>query len=140
VSRSADLFLGIIAVATLLIALIQVGVIVAAGLVARRVARLADQVEREIRPILDQVTAISRDASRATALAAGQVERVDQLFADLARRVDATVAAVQEGLVGSAREGRAIVMAFKAAFNAIRDLRETRARQRRGEDEDALFI
>lgn len=139
-SHSADLFLGVIALATLVIALVQVGVIVAAGLAARRIGRLADQVERELRPIMEQVASISRDASRATALATSQVERVDQLFADVARRVDATFAAVQEGLAGSAREGRAVLLAFKAAFGAIRDLRQTRARQGRGEDEDALFI
>lgn len=139
-SQSAEIFLGIIAVATIVMALVQVGVIIAAGLLARRVGRLADQVERELKPIFDHVQSISRDASRAAALAANQVERADQMFADLARRVDATLASLQQTLTGPAREGRALKTAFKAAFAAIREVRENRARRGRGEDEDALFI
>lgn len=139
-SQSADTFLAIIAVATIVMALVQIGVIVAAGLLARRVGRLADQVERELKPIFDHVQAISREASRAATLAANQVERADQLFADVARRVDATLTTLQESITGPAREGRAIVAAIRAAFAAIREMRETRARQGRGEDEDALFI
>lgn len=139
-THSAEISLVVIAVATLVTALVQVGFIVAAGLLARRVERLANQVERDLKPILDHVNAIARDASHASALAAAQVERVDQVFADLAKRVDATLNALQQSLAGSVREGRALVTAFKAAFAAIRDLREARARQGRGEDEDALFI
>lgn len=139
-SHSAEIFLGIVAVATLVMALVQVGLIIAAGLAARRLARLADQVERELRPIFEHVNSISRDASRAAALAANQVERADQLFADLAKRLDAALNALQQGITTPAREGRALMTAFKAAFAAIRDLRENRARQGRGEDEDALFI
>ena len=139
-SHSGEILLGIIAVATLVMALVQVGVVVVAGLLARRVGRLADQVERELKPIFDHVQSISRDASRAAALAANQVERADQMFADLAKRVDASLNALQQSITGPAREGRAIVSGFKAAFAAIREMREARARQGRGEDEDALFI
>lgn len=139
-SASAEMFLGIIAVATLVMALVQVGVIIAAGLLARRVGRLADQIERELKPIFDHVHSISRDASRAASLAATQVERADQMFADIARRVDDTLNSLQHTLTGPAREGRAIVSALKAALGAIRDLREARARQGRSEDDDALFI
>ena len=39
-----DVFLGVIAVATLAIAIAQVGVIIAAGLMARRVGRMVDQL------------------------------------------------------------------------------------------------
>ena len=42
---------------------------------------------------------------------------------------------------GPAREGRALFSAFRAAVQAIRDLRrDGRMRQGRGDDEDALFI
>lgn len=140
-SDRTELFLGIIAVATLVIAAVQVALIVAAGVLARRLGRLADQVEREIRPIFAHVNAIGRDAARAAALATAQVERADKLFADIAARVEQTLASVQTSLGAPAREGRALVSAFRAAFQAIRDLRQNaRARQGRGDDEDALFI
>jgi len=108
VSGSAQVFLAIIAVATLVMALVQVALICAAGLLARRIGRLADEVEREIKPIFAHLNSIGRDASRAAALAAAQVERADQLFADLAARVEQAMAGVQHSLGAPAREGRAV--------------------------------
>jgi hypothetical protein len=140
VNGRTELFLAIIAAATFLIALVQVAVMVAAGLLARRVGRLADEVERELRPVFASVNAIARDASRAAALATAQVERADRLFADLAGRVEQAAAGFQASLGAPAREGRAFVRAFKAAVQAFRDMRAERARQNRSDEEDALFI
>jgi hypothetical protein len=135
-----DVFLGVIAVATLAIAVAQIGVIVAAGMMARRVGRMVDQIEREVKPLFGHLNAIGSDASRAVALATAQVERADKLFADLASRVEQTVSVVQDSIGGPAREGRAMLGAFRAALQAIRELRNGRGRQGRGDDEDALFI
>ena len=137
----SEVFLGVIAIATLALAIVQVGVCVVAGLAVRRVTRLIATVEAELRPVIGHVNAIARDASRATALATAQVERADQLFADVAQRVEQALNDMQASLGRPAREGRALFTAFKAAFQAIRDLRQQgRGRQGRGEDEDALFI
>jgi hypothetical protein len=133
------IFLGVIAVATVAMAVVQVGVIVAAGRLARRVERLADQVERELTPLFTHVNAIGRDASRAMALATAQVERADKLFGDLAAKIDQTVAMLQSNLVAPAREGRALLAALRAVLGAIRGAR-ARARQAGADDEDALFI
>lgn len=140
-SAWGDVFLGVIAVATLAMAIVQIAVVVAAGRLARRIDTLAEQFEREVRPLFSHLNAIGRDASRAAALATAQVERADQLFADVAARIDQTLNSVQTSIVAPAREARALITAFRAAFQAIRDLRRSsRARQGRGEDEDALFI
>ncbi len=137
----SEVFLGVIAIATLALAIVQVGVCVVAGLAVRRVTKLIATVETELRPMIGHVNAIARDASRATALATAQVERADQLFADVAQRVEQALNDVQASLGRPAREGRALFTAFKAAFQAIRDMRQHgRSRQGRGEDEDALFI
>jgi hypothetical protein len=141
VSTWANVFLGIIAVATLTIAIVQIGVVVAAGRLARRIDTLAEQFERDVKPLFGHLDAIGRDVSRAAALATAQVERADQLFADVALRVEQGLNNVQSTLGAPAREGRALFSAFKAAVQAIRDLRrDARSRQGRGEDEDALFI
>jgi len=141
VSTWADIFLGIIAVATLAIAIVQIGVIVAAGRLARRVETLAEQLERDVKPLFGHLNAIGRDASRAAALATAQVERADKLFADVAQRIELAMNNVQGTLGAPAREARAILSAFRAALQAIRDMRQDRgSRQRRSEDEDALFI
>jgi len=141
VSRSSEIFLGVIAISTLLVAIVQVGVVVAAGVALRRLGRLVDTVEQEIKPIFGHVNTIARDASRAAALATAQVERADKLFSDVAVRVDEALNAVQASIGAPAREGRALLSAFRAAFQALRELRQNgRRRQARAEEEDALFI
>ena len=134
-------FLGVIAAATLTIAVAQIAVLVAAGRLARRVDALADQFERDVKPLVGHLDAIGREASRAAALATTQVERADQLFADVAMRVDQALNSLQTSLGAPVREGRALVSAFKAAFQALREIRRhARAGQTRAEEEDALFI
>ena len=80
----AEVFLGVIAVATLAMAIVQVGVLVAAGRLARRVGRLLDQLEAR-----DEAVVRPSERHRPRRVAGGgarhaQVERVDRLFTDLA--------------------------------------------------------
>ena len=135
-----DIFLGVIAVATLITSIIQVGVLVAAGRLAMRLMRLVDRIEREVKPLIGHLDAIGRDAARATSLAAAQVERADGLFADLAQRIESTMDTVQAAAGMPAREGAAILAGFRAALSTLRSMRGTRSRRARGDDEDALFI
>jgi hypothetical protein len=137
----SDVFLGIIAVATLAMAITQIAVIVAAGRLARRVERLADQLEQEVKPLFVHLNAIGRDAARAATLATQQVERADRVFADLAMRLETALDNAQTAIGKPVREGRALLSAFRAAIKALRDVRPgARGRSRRGEDDDALFI
>jgi len=136
-----DVFLGIIALATLSIAVTQIVVIVAAGRAARRLSQIADQFEREVKPLFAHLNAIGRDAARAAQLATAQVERADKLFGDVAVRVEQTLNTVQSSIGGPAREARALLSAFRAAFRAVRELRRNgRGRRGRSDDEDVLFI
>jgi len=136
-----DVFLGVIAAATLLIAIGQIAIMVAAGRMARRLEQVVEQFERDVKPLFGHLNAIGRDASRAAALAAAQVERADRLFTEIAARVDYTLNTVQATISGPVREGRALMSAFRAAMHVIRELRRSgHGRQGRGDDEDALFI
>ena len=81
----SEIFLGVIAVATLAMAIVLVGVLVAASRLARRVGRILDQLELELKPLFVHLNAIGRDASRAAALATAQVERVDRVFTEHAK-------------------------------------------------------
>lgn len=137
---SAQVFLGVIALAALVIAIVQVGLILTVGRLAARVDRLATQVQTDIKPMLANVTQVSENAARASALAVAQVERADRLFEDVSRRVDETTRIVQSAIIAPAREGRAVVTAVRTAVSAFRELRAARARSMRQEDEDALFI
>ena len=139
-SAWSQVFLGTIAVATLAMAVAQVGVLIAAALLTRRVGRLLDQVERELKPAFGHANAIAKDASRAVALATAQVERADQLLGGLAQQIETTLVNVQASLGVPAREGRAILSALRAALDALREARRNPRTRRRGDDEDALFI
>ena len=132
-------FLGIIAVATLATAIVQIGLLVAAGLLARRVGRFVDEVEREVRPIIGHLNSVSRDASRAAAIAVSQVERVDALVSDVAEKIDQTITTIHSAIVTPAREGRAWIIGFQAVMAAIREFKNP-SRTRTRDEDDGLFI
>ena len=138
-------FLGVIAVSTLVMALIQVGAIVYSARLARRIEVLLGKLEQDIQPMLERVTEISTEAARMSALATQQVERVDQLFAELQDRTTHVMAVVQQAIVTPAREGAAFFSALRSTFAALRGLRPNgngrQERPPRGvEEDDALFI
>jgi hypothetical protein len=136
----SDAFLGVIAAATLVMALIQVGAIIFAARLARQVQQLMASMQTEIRPLVARATAVADEASRTASLATAQAEKIDRLVTDLSCRVEDTAAVIQEAIVIPAREALAIVAAVKAGLGALRALRDLRPRPGRAEDEDALFI
>ena len=137
----AEVFLGVIALATFTMAAIQVGIIVYGLGVARRVNRLLSQVEREMKPLAESVNAIARDAARISSLATGQVERVDRLATELSARIDQTATTVQDAILKPLRDGAAIMSGVKAAIEVLRELTHRSGVNRaRAEDEDTLFI
>jgi hypothetical protein len=136
-----QVFLGVIAVATLVMAIVQLSVIIYGWMLARKVARIVAEIERETASMMESLNAMARDASRATALAAVQVERVDQLFAELSLRVEQTAATVQKVIIAPLREGTAVMAGIKAALGVLKDLtKRSGTSGARSEDEDALFI
>src|SRR5581483_938272 len=104
-------FLGIIALSTLMMAVIQVGAIIYSARLARRIETLLGRLENDIKPMLDRLTTISTEAARMSALATAQVERVDQLFADVQQRTEQIMTVVQQAIVTPAREGAALFSA-----------------------------
>ena len=139
-----DIFLGVIAVATLITSVLQVGVLVAAGRLVRQLMRVIDRFEREVKPLFAHLDSIGRDAARAASLATAQVERVDGLFADFTQRVESTMDSVQSAMGRPARESAALLAGFRAAYNTLRGMRGNggrgRGRRARTDDDDALFI
>jgi len=141
VSFWAEVFLGVIALATFTMAAIQVGVLVYGMSVARRVNQLLTQVEQELKPLAASVNTIARDAARISSLAAGQVERVDRLVTELTNRIEQTATTVQDAILKPLREGAAIMSGVKAVIDVFRELTgRAGANRTRAEDEDALFI
>lgn len=149
-----QVFLGMIAVATLVMALIQVGAIIAAARVARQAQealgkaqqaittaqRTITSVQEDLKPLIAKANALADEASQTAALAKAQVGKVDRLVTDLSRRVDETTSIVQQAIIAPAREGLAVVAALKAGLAALRAGAEWRRRSNRAEEEDPLFI
>jgi hypothetical protein len=138
VSTWATVFLGIIAMATLVTAILQVVLLVAAAQLVRRVGRFVDIIEQDVRPIIASVSSIARDASRVASLAAAQVERADQVLSNAVHRVEELLAHVQGVITSTLREGNALMIGIRAVMAAIRAFQGRR--RRRGEDDEALFI
>ena len=142
-SAWADVFLGVIAVATLVMAVVQVLVISQAARLGQQVERLARQVEEEIRPLLANLAAVSRDATLASSRALAHIERVDRLVADVIVRVDETATIIHQVITAPVREGRAVLSVAAAAIAAFRAFTgggRQAPRQPRVDDEDPLFI
>src|SRR5687768_9084470 len=127
-------------------AVVQVGAIVAGLRVARRVERIAIDLETGVKPLLTNLTSLSAEASRATAIAAAQVERIDQAFSELTKRVENTMAAAQRFVAGPARDGMALMAGLRAAVSALQGMREATRRRSAAraasfeEEEESLFI
>jgi hypothetical protein len=136
----SDLFLGTIALATLIMAVTQVAAIVVAARVARQAQQTLTAVHREIRPLIAKASIVADDASRTAALASAQVQKIDRLVTDLSRRVDETATIVQQAIVTPAREGVALLAAVKAGLAALRGIGDLGRRASRSEEEDPLFI
>ncbi len=141
-----DVFLAVIAVATVTMAVVQVLVMVYAVRLARRVDALSTRVESELGPIAERLRIVSENAQHASALATAQFERVDQLLSRVARRVDETVGVVQHSIVGPLREGAAVVAAVRGVVAAVRSMRGgdgdglREDPEKRFDEEDPLFI
>ena len=138
-SDSATLFLGIIAVAVLLMAVLQLGAVIFLARYARRLMSMTEDLQREIKPLMGRVNAIAEEAHRATVLAGRQVDRVDALVTDLNRRISETGAALQSTITGPLRSGTALVAGVRAVMAAFAASRRERSFER-DEEEDALFV
>jgi len=133
----SDWPLVVIAVAVAVMAIVQVAVLVVAARLAQQATRTLAQLQSEIKPILEKATRLSEDATRVSALAIRQVERVDELVTMTTRRVDDTLTVVQGAIIEPVRQGAAVVAAVKAAASVFRGWRQRRATR---EDDEALFV
>ena len=113
--------LSVIAAATVVIAVVQIGFFAYGMRVARRINRLTEVVEREIRPTLGRVDTISADTARAVALAVAQVERLDRVLGQLVAGADEAMTAARDSVVEPVRQGGAFLVGLRAALLTFRN-------------------
>lgn len=136
---ASTVWLAVIAVSVLVMAVIQVGAIVMLARAATRLMAITEDLQREIKPLAAKVHAIADEAQRAAALATKQVERIDAMVADVARRVHDTSAAMQAVVGGPIRHGSAILSGLRGVIAALLTT-PPRGAADRDEEEDALFV
>ena len=81
-------FLGVIALASLVQAGFLIGLAVAGRRLARRLDAMQDRIDREIRPALDNLARISRNFAEVTDLVTLQARRIDDLLADTIEKIE----------------------------------------------------
>ena len=133
-----DVWLGVIAVAVLVMAVVQVATLLQLSRVARETAAATRDLRKELSPLIAKAHKVADDAGKVSALALTQMERVDRVLDATAERVDQTLQTVQESLISPVRQGAAVMAGVRAALAVFR-ARQDRNRYGR-DDEDALFI
>jgi hypothetical protein len=130
-------YLGVMAAALAIMAIVQIGVIIVAIRLGKQLSATVDEIRREVRPLIEKAHRISDDAARATSLAVAQIEKMNQLLTTTSSRVSETLGLVQHAVVEPVRQGAAVVAAVRAAVSAFRSWR---ASHHTREDDDALFV
>lgn len=136
-------FLALIALATMTMAVIQAAAVIYAARAAKEATRTIQRLEGELAPILANARQASEDAARLTALALTQVERVDAFVSATTARVEETVAAVQDVVMGPLKQGSAVWAGIQAAlafFTSQQGRRRSTAADHDEDDDESLFI
>jgi hypothetical protein len=116
--HTTNVLLGVMAVASVLEALVLVGVAVCGFLEYRRLTRLVSDLQtRQLAPMREKLDAILADVQAVTARVSQQTERVDHAITGTMDRVDVTAERVKSTVrekvaaaVGVVRGVRAIIM------------------------------
>ena len=117
----STLLLSVIATATVIMAVVQIGVVVFAARLAKRVSRLVDVIEHEIKPTLARVDAVSSDVARVTSLASNQAERLDQITSQLIEKIDEILTLADRSVFAPLKQGAGVLFGLGAALSAFRD-------------------
>ena len=131
-------YLATMTVVLAVMALMQIGAVIVAVIVGKKVIALTEELRREVGPLVAKAHKISDDAQRVTTLAVRQVERIDQLLTDTQENIGHTFGLVQQAVVEPVRQGAAVVAAVRAALSAFRSWQDRSHHGR--DDEDALFV
>ena len=115
----SEVFLGVIAVSTALMALVQIGVMIGAIVAIKRLTDVASRIEQAARPLIAQANDLIADTSEGVAAVRSQVDRVERQVMQLLTRTDQAVHRVQDYLLAPARQGIALAAGARALFGAL---------------------
>jgi hypothetical protein len=146
------LFLGVIALASVVQAGFLVGLVVYGRRLARRVEALQLRLDREISPALDNFNRVSRAAAEIADLATLQARRLDLVLADTIEKVEEATTTIQRLVVRPLKPIGFIVAFLKGVQRGMEAYfrydgagppsgpRPHARRRGHGEDDEHLFI
>jgi hypothetical protein len=132
-------WLAVMALSLFVMAAMQVGLALIALRLAKQVVATTEALRQDVKPLIEKTNHLVDEASRATSLAAAQVERVERLLSSTSDRVEETIGVLQGAILQPVRQGAALLTAVRAAVSVIRGAKRARARPTRDEEE-ALFV
>ena len=138
-------FLGVIALASVVQAGFLIGLVIYGRRLALRLDALQARLDREISPALENLTRVSRAAAEIADLATLQARRFDLLLSDTIAKIEETTVAVQQLVVRPLKPIGGI-LAFLRGLQRGMDVyfqldRGAHPRRRgHGEDDEHLFI
>jgi hypothetical protein len=142
-------FLGIIAVASVVQSAFLIGLMLEGKKLSKRVADMQDKIEREIKPSLDNVTRVTRNLAEVSDLAVLQARRVDGLLADTIEKVEETTTLIRKVVlrpIGPLVDIAAFLKGIRRGLEVYQQLRGFERRERVGrrgsaeDDDEHLFI
>lgn len=118
--HTTNVLLGIMAVVSVLEALLLIGMGVGGFLVYRRVMQLVSDLEaRQIAPLREKVDAILADVKIVTARVSQQTERVDHAISGTMDRVDETAERVRSSVRDKVAQATGIVRGVRAIIMSM---------------------
>jgi predicted PurR-regulated permease PerM len=139
VTDGSSLSLAVMAGALVVTAIVQVAVLVVIAKAGRQAVDTVQQMQREMRPLIEKAHRITDDAARVTSLTLKQVERVDQMITTTAARLESTFTVIETAVIQPIQQGTALLAGVRAAMGVVRAWLD-RDRHRAPEEDDGLFI
>ncbi len=140
-------FLGVIALASVVQGVFLVGLMLFGRRLAQRIDALQARIDRDVTPALENFARMSRAAAEIADLATVQARRVDLMLADTIDKVEETTSLVQQLVVRPLRPLGSILAFLKgvqrgiSVYSQLSRQPDAAAPRRRGrEDEEHLFI
>ena len=117
---TTNMWLAIMAIVSVLEALLLIGIGVAGFLMYRRVMQLVNDLEaRQIAPVREKVDAILLDVKAVTASVNQQTERVNHAISDTMGRVDETADRVKGSVRDKVNQAVGVVQGIRAVIMTI---------------------
>ena len=117
---TTNMWLAIMAIVSVLEALLLIGIAVGGFLVYRRLMQLVNDLEvRQVAPIRERVDAILADVKAVTARVSHQTERVDHAISGTMDRVDVTAERMKSTVADKVNTAVGVIRGIRAAIVSL---------------------